>query len=189
MRVGLLGGSFNPAHSGHAHVAETARVRLGLHRVLWLVSPQNPLKSARETAPIADRMASVRRVARGSSAIISDVETRTGLRYTIDTVRLLQARFPGVRFVWLMGSDNLAQVHRWRSWTALMRSLPVAVVARPGALARSRFTPAARRFAAGRQSASAASRLPLLPAPAWVYLPAPLNPASSTAIRRTLRDA
>lgn len=191
MAVGLFGGSFNPAHDGHAHVAETAMRRLGLDRVVWLVSPQNPLKDARESAPLAERTASAKQAARlaasGPAMIISDVETRMGTRWTIDTLRTLVARHPGVRFVWLMGSDNLASFHRWRGWTDIMRLMPVAVVARPGSLLDSRTAPAAARFAGARVSADKAKLLPDLEAPAWTYLTAPLNPRSSTALRQTTR--
>ena len=184
MRVGLLGGSFNPAHEGHAHVAETALRRLGLDRVIWLASPQNPLKSARGLAPLDARMRGAARFARGPAMIVSDVESRLGSRYTIDTVRLLQARFPGVRFVWLMGTDNLAGFHLWRGWAELMRTLPVAVVARPGTHVYSRFSPAARRFARARLPDRAGLALAGTAAPAWIYLRGPLHSASSTALRK-----
>jgi nicotinate-nucleotide adenylyltransferase len=186
MKVGLFGGSFNPAHDGHAHVAETAMRRLGLDRVVWLVSPQNPLKSNHETAPLADRMVSARAVAAavGPSMIVSDVETRIGTRWTIDTVRALKARYPGVQFVWLMGSDNLASFHRWRGWTDIMHQMPVAVIARPGSQLDSRTAPAAARYARFRIPAAQAGLLASLEAPAWTYLTAPLNPRSSTAILR-----
>lgn len=183
MRVGLFGGSFNPAHDGHAHVAETALRRLGLDRIVWLVSPQNPLKSARDLKPVGRRLADALREARGPSMIVTDVETRLGARYTIDTVRLLKGRFPGVRFVWVMGSDSLAGFHTWRGWTRLMHELPIAVVARPGTLLSSRTAPAARRFADARLPAGQERRLVEAAAPAWLYLAAPLNEASSTAIR------
>jgi len=183
MRVGLFGGSFNPAHDGHAHVAETALSRLDLDRVVWLVSPQNPLKARHETAPLADRMASARSMAKGPAMIVSDVETRIGTAWTVDTVRALKARHPGVRFVWLMGSDNLASFHKWRGWTDIMRMMPVAVVARPGSLLESRAAPAARRFAGHRVSSDEARMLPMMTAPAWTYLTAPLNLSSSTALR------
>ena len=114
MRVGLFGGSFNPAHDGHAHVAETALQRLALDRAIWLVSPQNPLKSSAETAGLAARMASARAQARGPDMIVSDAESRIGSQYTIDTLRVLKARFPGVKFVWIMGADNLSSLHQWR---------------------------------------------------------------------------
>jgi nicotinate-nucleotide adenylyltransferase len=183
MRVGLLGGSFNPAHAGHAHVAEVAMRRLGLDRVIWLVSPQNPLKSSRDTAPLASRLQSARAVATGPGMIVSDVETRMGARYTVDTLRALKARFPGVLFVWLMGADNLAGIHRWRGWTDIFDMVPIAVIARPGRLAAMRMAPAARRFAAARLPSSQARILVREAAPAWVYLRARLNHASSTAIR------
>ena len=187
MTVGLFGGSFNPAHDGHAHVAETALQRLDLDRVVWLVSPQNPLKDTSQTAPLAERLASARMWAPGPRMIVSDFETRAGTRWTIDTLRALKARHPGVRFVWLMGSDNLESFHRWRGWTDIMRMMPVAVIARPGSLLESRAAPAARRFAGHRVAASEARLLARMQAPAWTYLTAPLNPSSSTALRARSR--
>lgn len=188
MTVGLFGGSFNPAHDGHAHVAETAQRRLGLDRVVWLVSPQNPLKDARDSAPLAERMASAAAAAKlaasGPSMIISDVETRMGTQWTVDTLRALVARHPGVNFVWLMGSDNLASFHKWRGWTDIMRLMPMAVIARPGSLLDSRTAPAAARFADARVPTQKARLLADMPAPAWTYLTAPLNPRSSTALRQ-----
>jgi nicotinate-nucleotide adenylyltransferase len=183
MRVGLLGGSFNPAHEGHAHIARTALVRLGLDKVIWLVSPQNPLKSAEDTASLEARMASARTQASGPGMIVSDLEARLGTRYTLDLIRTLRARYPTVRFVWLMGADNLASFHRWRGWEEIMRLVPVCVVARPGWGLQGRLSPAARRFAWARRPASEARRLATARPPAWVYLPAPLNYESSTAIR------
>lgn len=185
LKVGLFGGSFNPAHDGHAHVAETAMRRLDLDRVVWLVSPQNPLKSSHEMAPLEERMASAREAARmvGPRMIVSDVETRMGTQWTVDTLRALVARHPGVRFVWLMGSDNLAGFHRWRGWTDIMRLMPMAVIARPGSLLDSRSAPAAVRFARARIPSAQAGLLASLEAPAWTYITAPLNPRSSTAIR------
>ena len=183
MRVGLYGGSFNPAHEGHAHVAETARRRLQLDRVIWLVSPQNPLKTTRETAPLAERMAGAQAVAHGRSMIVSDAETRFGSQYTIDTLRSLKARFPGVDFVWIMGSDSLATFHRWRGWTQIMAEVPVAVVSRPWISLKSRSSPAARRFAHTRVSLLQAKLLPGASPPRWVFLTGPLNFQSSTALR------
>ena len=183
MRVGLYGGSFNPAHAGHLHVARTALRRLGLDRVIWLVSPQNPLKAAADTQSLTERMAAVRRLAAGPSMIVSDIETRIGSAYTIDTLRVMRARWPGVRFVWLMGADNLAQFHRWRGWTEIMSSVPMAVISRPGSMLRARFSPAAQRFSASRLPAEAAPVLADHTPPAWIYLPVPLNHLSSTALR------
>jgi len=187
MRVGLFGGSFNPAHAGHAHVAETARRRLRLDRVVWLVSPQNPLKPTHETADLAERMAGARRWAAGPGMIVSDAERRLGAQYTIDTVRALKARYPGVKFVWIMGADSLAGFHRWRGWTQVMREVPVAVISRPGMAVRARFSPAARRFARYRRPSSLAPRLADMTPPAWVYLLGRFNFQSSTALRRQAR--
>jgi nicotinate-nucleotide adenylyltransferase len=183
MRVGVYGGSFNPAHEGHAHVAETARRRLGLDRVIWLVSPQNPLKPTHETAELGQRMAQARRFARGKAMIVSDAETRIGSHYTVDTLRALRTRFPGVKFVWIMGADSLATFHRWRGWTQIMAETPVAVISRPWISLRSRFSPAAQRFAHARRAAKDAKLLPGAEPPRWVFLTGPLNFQSSTALR------
>jgi nicotinate-nucleotide adenylyltransferase len=181
MKVGLFGGSFNPAHEGHAHVAETARKRLGLDKVVWLVTPQNPLKA--EHVSLRKRRRSARRRVRGTG-VASDIERALGSRYTVDTIRLMKARFPRVRFVWIMGADSLADLHRWRDWIGLMREVPVAVVARPGASLAALVSPAARRFAAARLPVSAGRRLASSRPPAWIYLTGPWNYASSTALRQ-----
>jgi nicotinate-nucleotide adenylyltransferase len=187
MKVGLYGGSFNPAHEGHAHVAETAKRRLGLDRVIWLVSPQNPLKGRHETADLATRMAGARELAEGPGMIVSDAETLLGSAYTIDTVRALKARFPGVKFVWIMGADSLATFHRWRGWTQIMREVPVAVISRPWISLKSRFSPAALRFARYRWPASRARGLAGSKPPAWVFLYGRFNFSSSTALRERLK--
>lgn len=183
MRIGLFGGSFNPAHDGHAHAAETALKRLGLHKVWWLVTPQNPLKSARDSAPLAKRIKSAQAQARGRAMVVSDVESRWGVQFSIDLITHLKRRFPGVRFVWVMGSDNLGTFHRWRSWRAIAGAMPIAFVARPGALAKVRFAPAARRFSAAREAGPPVALADASP-PAWLWLNGRLNPRSSTAIRR-----
>ena len=182
MRVGLYGGSFDPAHEGHAHVAETALRRLRLDRVVWLVSARNPLKGRGE-ADLPARMAGARAHARGPSMRVSDLESRIGTRFTLDMLRMMKARHPGVRFVWIMGADNLAGFQHWRGWADIFRAVPIAVVARPGAGPRIGFSPAARRFARFRLNERQASRLALTAPPAWVYLPAPLKSISSTALR------
>lgn len=187
MRVGLFGGSFNPAHEGHAHVAETAKRRLRLDKVIWLVSPQNPLKPTHETASLAERMAAARARANERGMVVSDAETRIGAQYTIDTVRALKGRYPGVHFVWIMGADSLATFHRWRGWTQIMREVPVAVVSRPWISLKSRFSPAARRFAHARVPSSRAPLLPTMRPPAWAFLRGPFNFQSSTALRERLR--
>jgi nicotinate-nucleotide adenylyltransferase len=183
MKVGLYGGSFNPVHRGHAHVARTALRRLGLSRVIWLVSPGNPLKSAAANAALEIRMADAARWARGPGMAVSDLERRIGTRYTLDTVLWLKARHPAVRFVWIMGADSLASFHRWRGWTDLARLVPIAVVSRPGIAVRARFSAMARRFAAFRVPERAALGLPDRTPPAWTYLTAPFHAESSTALR------
>ncbi len=188
MRVGLFGGTFDPAHAGHAHVAETARKRIGLDRVIWLATPQNPLKAPRAGA-LCDRLASARRLARGRSMIVSDAEARLGSAYTVDTLRALKARYPAVRFVWIMGGDSLAGFHRWRGWRDILRLVPVAVVARPATSLKGLHGPMAVRFASARIASRRARSLPDLAPPAWVYLEAPLNLASSTALRGQLAQA
>lgn len=187
MRVGLFGGSFNPVHDGHLHVAREARRRLGLDRVWWMVSPQNPLKDSVETDAYWRRMAAVWEAADAPGYVVSDVERRLGTAYTSATVAALVARHPGVRFVWIMGADNLAGFHRWRGWTRIMETVPVAVVARPGDALRARLGPAARRYATARVDQRQAVALVEMAAPAWLYLTARLHPASSTEIRSRSR--
>jgi nicotinate-nucleotide adenylyltransferase len=182
MKIGLFGGSFNPAHEGHAHVAQTARLRLGLDRVIWLVSPQNPLKPAHETTPILTRIKQIEPFI-GPKDIISDFETRIKANYTLDTLRALKARFPEVHFVWIMGGDSLANFHKWRGWIQIAHMIPMVIVSRPGALMNSRFSPTAKRFATARWPERAASILAHQPAPAWAYLKGPLHQHSSTQLR------
>ncbi len=182
-RVGLLGGSFNPAHEGHLHVSRMALARLGLDAVWWLVSPQNPLKGAEGMAPHAARMEGARRVASDRRIFVSDFETRTGTRYTADTLRLMVAAFPRRRFVWLMGADNLVQLPQWRDWRAIPRLLPIAIFDRApystGALAGE----AARTFARSRLAARDALTLVDRNPPAWIFFHTPLHKASATRIR------
>ena len=183
--MGLLGGSFDPAHAGHAHVAETALARLGLDCVWWLVSPQNPLKP--KSSPLSHRLASARRVARGRDMIVTDVETRLGTTYTIDTLKQLTRRFPGAKFVWLMGADNLAGFEHWRGWQQIARTVPICVVSRPGAGPRAQLGRLARRFPHARLSVGAAMKCALSKPPVWVYIPARWNPLSSTFLRASGR--
>ena len=142
MRIGLLGGSFNPAHDGHLYVSEVARKALGLDYVWWLVSPGNPLKS--EPAPLDVRVARARNLAQAPRIRVTDIERGLGTRYTIDTVTALQHRFPGVHFVWLMGSDNLEQFARWRRWRDIAARIPIVVVRRPGSVLASLRAPLMR---------------------------------------------
>lgn len=183
-RIGLFGGSFDPAHSGHRHVADVARRALQLDRVWWLVTPQNPLKP--QSAPLAKRMSSAEAEAR-SGDVVTDIESRLGLRYTADTVAALQRRYPGVRFVWIVGGDVLDDMHRWRRWRAIFRAAPIAIVARERTAARALHAPAFARFAQARRPARLASQLATMAPPAWVFLPGRLDPASSRALRRDRR--
>ena len=180
--VGLLGGSFDPPHGGHVQITQEAMQRLGLDWVWWVVSPGNPLKKE-GPAPLPVRIAAARALVRHPRVKVTDLEARLGTRYTAETLERLIPRYPGVRFVWLMGSDNLAQFHRWRDWRRIMGTVPVAVLARPGAKLSARFAPAARAFRAAQLNEGEARMLARQGPPAWVVLNMPLNPLSSSAIR------
>jgi nicotinate-nucleotide adenylyltransferase len=181
-KIGLLGGSFDPAHEGHAQLTREALKRFGLDQVWWLVSPGNPLK-ARQPAPMAERIARGQRVMRHPRVRITDVEARLGTRYTAETLQRLMAIYPGVRFVWLMGADNLASFHLWQDWEWIMTTVPVGIFARPGTRLAARGARAAEEYAACRLPAEAAKLLPTRQPPAWCFLNMPMSPASSTAIR------
>ncbi len=132
LRIGLLGGSFNPAHRGHRAISVQAIAALGLDEVWWLVSPGNPLKPEAGMAPLAARLASAERIARATRIRPTAIEARLGTRYTVDTLRALKRRYPDHKFIWLMGADNLLQFDRWRDWRGIARAMPIAVIARPG---------------------------------------------------------
>jgi nicotinate-nucleotide adenylyltransferase len=185
-RIGLLGGSFNPAHQGHLHISREALKRLRLDEVWWLVSPQNPLKPKAGMAELAERVAAARKVA-GRRIRVTDIENRLGTRYTIDTLCALQRGFPRVHFVWLMGADNLAQISRWKGWQDIFARLPIAVFDRPAYSLRALSSPAALRFAAQRIAAQRAGDLALTPPPAWSFIRSRLHPASATEIRAKQR--
>jgi nicotinate-nucleotide adenylyltransferase len=180
--VGLLGGSFDPPHAGHAHLTREALKRLGLDRVWWLVSPANPLKRA-APAPMRTRLAACRRLIDHPRVTVTDIEARLGTRATIDTLRALRRRYPHLRFVWLMGADNLAGFHRWESWQEILATVPVAVFARPGQRMPALTARAARQFARARLPVQAAPTLARRAPPAWIYLDMPMRRDSSTALR------
>jgi len=165
MKIGLFGGSFDPAHEGHAHVAETALKRLGLDRVWWLVSPQNPLKP--KSSAFAQRMRSARKYAKGAKMLVTDFEHRYGCAYTYQTLRLMKRLYPGVEFFLVMGADNLANFRKWRNWREVAQAAPVVVVSRPGARPSHRL------------------RAP----PGWIFLNARHHFQSSTALRPRKRAA
>ena len=185
MRIGLLGGSFNPAHGGHRHVATLALRRLRLDQVWLLVSPGNPLKPRAGMASLADRLASATRIADGRRIVATAIEARIGQRYTFDTLRALRRLFPRVRFVWLMGADNLAQLPRWQHWTDIVRMMPFAVMPRPGYNGRALAGKAAHRFRHAFRPPHTAPALASGAAPAWTFLPARQNPLSATELRRS----
>lgn len=182
-RIGLLGGSFNPAHAGHLHLSLAALKRLDLDAVWWLVSPQNPLKSAKDMAPLAARMAGARAAARHPRIHVSDMETAFGTTYTAETLALMRRRFPRARFVWLMGADNLMQIPRWAKWTRIFEQTPVAVIARPAYSWNVMHGKAALRYRSARIGDRAATSLARRRPPAWTYLATRLHPASATEIR------
>ncbi|MEM8690823.1 MAG: nicotinate-nucleotide adenylyltransferase [Pseudomonadota bacterium] len=180
--IGLLGGSFDPAHAGHVHITREALKRFGLDRVWWLVSPGNPLK-AQGPAPLAQRMAYARDLMRHPHVDVTDIETHLGTRYTAQTIAALRARYPGVRFVWLMGADNLAQIHHWQNWRWIMDTVPVGVLARPGDRISARMSPAARLYRRDRIAGRSSHLLGGSSAPAWCFVNVPMVSHSSTAIR------
>ena len=180
MVIGLLGGSFDPAHAGHVHITREALKRMGLDRVWWLVTPGNPLK-AHQPAPMADRLARARAVMRHPRVVVTGLEALLGTQSTADTIDRLRAMYPGVQFVWLMGADNLVQFHHWDRWRDILRSVPVGVLARPGAGVVARLSVAARAFQVDRvaRGEGLGNRKP----PVWCFVNLPLNEASSSAIR------
>jgi nicotinate-nucleotide adenylyltransferase len=183
VRIGLLGGSFNPAHAGHLHIARLARRRLRLNQVWLLVSPGNPLKPRRGMGTLAERLASAGAIADGRRVVATDIEARLGTRYTMDTLSALRRRFPRARFVWLMGADNLEQLPRWNHWLEIARDGVFAVLPRPTYNYRALAGHAARRLRAARRAACLAPVLAELAPPAWVFLAGPQHAASATAIR------
>ena len=183
-RIGLLGGSFNPAHDGHRYISEVALIRLGLDEVWWLVSPQNPLKPEAGMAPFESRLESACAVARDRRIRVSAIEAELGTRYTADTLKALQIRYPAAHFVWLMGADNLIQIPRWREWKQIFNTMPIAVIARDSYDSRALSELAAVRFRHARLSERAARLLPDAVSPAWAFLRIRPHPAAATDLRR-----
>ena len=186
--TGLLGGSFNPAHGGHRRISLFARAALGLDEVWWLVSPGNPLKPKAGMASLAARVASARRQARRAPIRVTAIERDLGTRYTVDTLRALVRRYPGRRFVWLMGSDNLAQFSQWKAWRQIARTMPIAVIARPGYDGAARASPAMAWLARYRRSPASFRNRALWSAPALIDLRFDPDPRSATQLRRVDPD-
>ena len=180
--IGLLGGSFDPAHAGHVHISKAALRRFGLDRLWWLVSPGNPLKKD-GPAPLAERMQAAQAIMQHPRVTITDIEAHLGTRYTAQTLAALRRRYPGVRFVWLMGADNLAQFHRWQDWRWIIENVPIGVVARPGDRISARLSKTAKVYAQARIPGRGAHVLGRMPPPAWAFVNLPMSDQSSTAIR------
>ncbi len=188
LRIGLFGGSFNPAHDGHRMASLTALRRLQLDRIWWLVSPGNPLKDNRALPPLAERIAFARKLADHGRIHITGVEAGLRTRYTADTLRALKRRCPGVRFVWIMGSDNLASFHRWNEWRTIARMMPIAVIDRPGSTHRSVSSPAGNWLARWRLPENQGGALAVRTPPAWIFLHGKRSDLSSTQLRENAEN-
>lgn len=186
-RIGLLGGSFNPAHDAHRHISLEALRRLGLDEVWWLVSPGNPLKDPGEMAPFEKRFKEARAVASHPRIRVTGLEAALGTRHTANTLDAIQKLLPGARLVWLMGADNLATLHHWYNWRAIMSAMPVAIFDRPPYFIRAVHAKAAEAFRSARIGEAQARTLADRTPPAWVFIHCPRHPLSATAIRA--RDA
>jgi nicotinate-nucleotide adenylyltransferase len=183
LRVGLLGGSFNPAHDGHLHISRLALEKLGLDEIWWLVSPQNPLKSADGMAPLERRLSDAKAVAADARIRVTAIERELGTRYTADTLTALKTRYPRLRFVWLVGADILIQMPKWKRWRSVFRAVPIAVFPRPSYSLRAMSCTAAKRFSTARLRSHRASKLATATPPAWMFLRTPLHGASATRLR------
>lgn len=182
-RIGLLGGSFNPAHAGHAHVARRALAALGLDQVWLMVSPGNPLKPRAGMAPLTDRLGSARAIARGARLVATDIERPLGTRYTADTLAALHRRFPRAEFVLILGADNLVQLPRWGRWRQIARGTPIAVLPRPGFTRQALRGQAAAVLARHRRHPRALLAGRAGPHAPWCLIPAREMALSATAIR------
>jgi nicotinate-nucleotide adenylyltransferase len=189
MAVGLFGGSFNPPHAGHALVAEIALRRLRLDQLWWIVTPGNPLKSASELAPLAERLRRSEAIATDPRIRVTAFEAHHAVRFTADTLALVKARNPGVDFVWLMGADNLRDFHRWQRWRRIAMTVPIAVIDRPGSTLSFLSSVMAKTFDYARRDETDAPRLARMKAPAWTFIHGPRSRLSSTSIRNAERSA
>ncbi|MBN7757065.1 nicotinate-nucleotide adenylyltransferase [Nitratireductor aquimarinus] len=189
MAVGLFGGSFNPPHAGHALVAEIAMRRLRLDQLWWIVTPGNPLKSHRELAPLAERIALSEKCTTDPRVKVTAFEAGHRVRFTADTIKLVQARNHGVNFVWIMGADSLRDFHRWERWRDIAQSMPIAVIDRPGATLAFLSSTMAKTFDHARIDEDDAPILARSKPPAWTFIHGPRSPLSSTAIRNAAKGA
>lgn len=183
MRVGLFGGSFNPPHAGHALVAEIALRTLDLDQLWWMVTPGNPLKAGKSLAPLGERIRHSEEIATDPRIKVTAFEARYKVRYTADTIKLVLARNPGVDFIWIMGADNLAQFHRWQNWQEIVRSVPIAVIDRPGSTLALISSKMAKTFGHARLNERDAAALARYKPPIWTFIHGPRSSLSSTALR------
>jgi len=183
-KIGLLGGSFNPAHEGHHLITRIALTRLKLDRVWWMVTPGNPLKPQGDLASLDERAAKAQALLDDPRVAVTTFEEHIGARYTCDSIAFLRARAPGVKFVWLMGADNLRQFHLWRHWRAIAAATPIAVIDRPGATLKALASPAALALARFRLPERQAALLADSPPPAFIFLHGPRSTLSSSLLRR-----
>ena len=180
--IGLLGGSFDPPHLGHVHITNRALQAFGLNKIWWLVSPGNPLK-AKGPVAIVKRVKECRKIIQHPKVIVSDIETRLNTHFTSETLRKIYILYPGVRFVWLMGADNLSNFHNWEDWTWIMENIPVGIMARPGEQVKAGLSQTAFRYRRYRVKPNNALSIPFMKAPAWSILGGPMRDISSTKIR------
>lgn len=181
--IGLLGGSFNPAHGGHRRISLFAKTALGLDEVWWLVSPGNPLKSRADMAPSGARFRAAMHMARRAPIRVTTIEADLGTVFTVDTLRAIVRRYPRRRFIWLMGADNLAQFHRWKDWRVIARLMPIAVIARPGYGAAARGSPARAWLRRYRLDAAGIRHRGMWSVPALIELRFDPDPRSASEIR------
>ena len=189
LTVGLLGGSFNPAHAGHRHVSLAALRHLGLDQVWWLVTPQNPLKGTADTAPLRMRIERARMMARHPRICVTALEQDLGTRYTADTLVHLVRRFPRTRFVWLMGADLLPELPRWQRWSSILHTVPIAIFDRAPYGLKGPFGHVGQRFARARRRPWQTRRLASAEPPAWVVCRVRRHPASATALRHAAAES